>query len=118
MEELREFVCYGPWESSLNGDDDGRFELEVDEDGYITGYHYLANEDLANEGKRITVTGTCKHSGHYIELKENRGDTEYFYYSPIIRKDSGNHKTKNGRCRIHGKPKVDDDVWVGVKTAT
>lgn len=112
MENIREFLCNGNWDSWLNeDDDDGFFDLRVDDSGQITGYHILAN------GERIEVTGTCEHSGqHHIELEEVRRGIEYFYSARIIRKNSGKHKTKNGRCRINRKRKVDDEVWVGVKT--
>jgi len=111
MEDFREFLCYGNWDSWLNeDDDDGFFDLRVDDSGHITGYHYLDN------GERIDVTGTCEHSGqHYIELKEVRRGIEYFYSARIIPKNSTNkHKTKNGTCRIHRKRKVDDEVCVNL----
>lgn len=114
MAETRdEFLCDNIWDSWIGDvEDDGSFDLDVDDDGKITGWHILPDDT------RLEVTGTCQHEPphHFIEIWEDRNGTPYHYSGRIIPKSTGKHMTKGGKRSNHSKKPVADEVWTGVRT--
>jgi len=113
MRQEAAFLCDETWDSTVNSSqDDGIFDLQVDGNGVISGYHFLRGSP------KIPVTGQCQHSPqHHIEIDETRNDgSKYHYSAQVIPEASGKHFTKDGKRRKTFKDKFDDDVWTGVRT--
>jgi|ERR1043165_3779694 hypothetical protein len=120
MKEMAEFLCGGSWTSSLDGEDDGRFELHVESNGQITGDHFLPPDGT----EILPVRGTCIHSpNHHIEIRETRNGRNFRYHARIIPDPTGGdeHKLQDGRrSRMANderekdkKDNQDDEVWTG-----
>ena len=95
-----EFLCNQDWDSEIDGEDDGFFDLDIDEGtGDITGTHFVGEEEYDVHG--ICLHPTDQSRVHFITLFEFRGSTLYRYRGEIVPDNTGagRHKVPAGKRR-------------------
>lgn len=123
------FQCGDKWKSSIrqppgSGDfkPDGKFILEVDESGNLSGKHKKSDNDPEIDIK----SGTCKRNGddkQSMTITREDDDNVYFYSGAITDEGGGVHRVEGTR-KVTPKVKDErkdkevftgDDEWVAVK---